>query len=161
MEEWKTIPGYAPYEASTLGRIRRGERVLNGFLDKNGYWRISVAIGKVKQIPVHTLILFAFVGPRPTPAHTVAHGDGIKTNNTPGNLRWATMPEQYQDRIRHGTHVSAERHPRRKLTLEQVEFIRANYRARDKEFGGCALAKKFNISRGSIDHIVHRDGWRP
>lgn len=42
----------------------------------------------------------------------------------------------------------------RKLTLEEVEFIRNNYKARDKEFGGVALAKRFGISTSMVSMIV-------
>jgi hypothetical protein len=47
-----------------------------------------------------------------------------------------------------------EKHQNRRITSEQVEFIRKNYRPFDKEFSGKALAEKFNTSPKYIREIV-------
>jgi hypothetical protein len=36
------------------------------------------------------LVLRAFVGPRPSPTHQAAHGNGRRHDNRLENLRWAT-----------------------------------------------------------------------
>ena len=43
---------------------------------------------------------------------------------------------------------------KRKLTLEQARYVRENYVPGDKEFGGRALARKFNVDRSVIEGIV-------
>lgn len=45
--------------------------------------------------------------------------------------------------------------PKRKLTNEQVKYIRNNYISGDKEFGGRALARKFNVDKNVIQLIIH------
>ena len=45
-------------------------------------------------------------------------------------------------------------HKKRKLTDEQVRYIRNNYVPRSKEFGKRALAKKFNIDYSTIGYIL-------
>lgn len=42
-----------------------------------------------------------------------------------------------------------------KLSDADVEFIRVNYKAGDKEFGQKALAQKFKVNRKTIESIVH------
>lgn len=66
-EEWALIPGLGPYEASTLGRIRRDGRVLRQYLDGRGnYLGFSPSIGgKQKRVATAQQVLAAFVGPKP------------------------------------------------------------------------------------------------
>ena len=42
----------------------------------------------------------------------------------------------------------------KKLTPEQVRYIRKNYRAYDKEFGARALGKKFGVNSNVIVNVV-------
>lgn len=42
-----------------------------------------------------------------------------------------------------------------RLTHDDVAFIRANYKPRDKYFGAVALSKKFGVVASSIVRIVH------
>jgi hypothetical protein len=43
---------------------------------------------------------------------------------------------------------------KRKLTEEQVKYIRENYIPKDKEFSGRALARKFNVDRSVIEGVL-------
>jgi hypothetical protein len=52
---------------------------------------------------VHRLVLLAFRGEPPTPHHECAHWNGDPSDNSIGNLRWATKVENHADRWRHGT----------------------------------------------------------
>ena len=47
------------------------------------------------------------------------------------------------------------KHPGAKLSKEDVLYIRKNYKPRDKKFGACALAKKFNVSKRTIEEVAH------
>ena len=53
--------------------------------------------GVPKMETVHKLVALAFHGPRPSPAHEVAHGDNDVSNNRPDNIRWATVLENKED----------------------------------------------------------------
>lgn len=111
----KEIPGYPGYSADSVGNIfsdRSGiVRLLVARLHKN-YLHVQVTVGDTqRKIPVHQLVLTAFGGPRPTPAHETRHLDGDRLNNTPLNLAWGTRAENVADAISHGTHVCLRRGP--------------------------------------------------
>jgi hypothetical protein len=117
-EEWRWIPGYVGYAASSLGRIMsmtpgNHGTVLRPYLDRDGYEMVSVNNGRrAADTPVHRLVAFAFIGPPPSQDHQIAHGDGSKRNNRPGNIRWATAQENYDDSIKHGSRAhNGRRHP--------------------------------------------------
>lgn len=101
-EAWLKIPNCEGYEASSEGRIRSTPRtvirsngrphkvqgkVLSQNPNHNGY--ICVQIGR-KSLLAHRLICEAFHG-TPEPGQTdVNHKDGVRDNNRPDNLEWAT-----------------------------------------------------------------------
>lgn len=48
----------------------------------------------------------------------------------------------------------------RKLTDEQIKYIKENYIPRDREFGARALSKKFGTHHSTIESIVHEKTYR-
>lgn len=99
MEFWKPIPG-SKYEASSLGRVRspRGN-ILKPYNHGLGYHLVGMKFDhepKVVTRTVHRLVALAFHGPRPE-GLDIAHGNCIKTDNRPSNLRYATRSENLQD----------------------------------------------------------------
>ena len=115
-ESWKTIDGIA---ISDHGRCKHRDG--RAFLPKpqtgNGY-----CFKGTRRI--HDLVLRAFVGPPPSPLHTVDHKDRDRSNNHLSNLRWATKKEQIANRGRRVRHVDTGRpvvgiH---KKTKQQVQF---------------------------------------
>jgi len=118
-EEWRPVVGYeGAYEVSDHGRVRslgrtmtdrigRPRRVPGGVLTPGraaGYQRVQLcADDRRGNAYVHTLVLEAFVGPRPVGMEGL-HGDGDPDNCTPGNLHWGTHQENTLDRVRHGRH---------------------------------------------------------
>lgn len=124
-EEWREIPGYEGfYEASNRGNIRslpreltaprggtyiRAGKVLKPWTLANGYLQVGLyREGKHKARTVHSLVLEAFAGPRPSGAE-VCHNDGNKVNNNVDNLRWGSKSENAIDRTLHGTNVDANK----------------------------------------------------
>lgn len=163
-EIWKMVPGFEPYEASSLGRVRRmrrrGERILAGRLDEDGYRRMKISIDGVPSDQFcHKLICLAFHGPKPSERHSVAHWDQDIANNKEENLRWATPEDQWEDRQRHGTHNRGAQHFAAKLTWEAVREIRATHVAGSLKFGQKALARKFGVSDFCISRVVKGKGW--
>lgn len=110
-EEWALIPGLGPYEASTLGRIRRDGRVLRQYLDGRGnYLGFSPSIGgKQKRVATAQQVLAAFVGPKPGPDYEVRHLNGNSLDNRSSNLAWGTRSENVKDTVSHGNHRSANK----------------------------------------------------
>jgi hypothetical protein len=98
-EHWCEIPGYAPYEASSHGRIRSwnngryGRRtrplIMKQSWSSNGYMCINIG---QKPRRVHRLLALAFI-PNPDNKYCVDHIDGDILNNSLNNLRWATKAE--------------------------------------------------------------------
>lgn len=87
-EIWKTIPGHEAYEVSSLGRVRKGEK-LCAIARQNCGYNVAWVDGKVRL--VHKLVAKAFLGD--ADGKQVDHIDGDKTNNSVDNLRYVTASE--------------------------------------------------------------------
>ena len=94
MEQWKPIPNYESYEASTLGRIRQGDRILAAYQERGvGHPRVYMQRnGKKAHYKVCQLIIDTFV-PNPYNYETFTIVDGDRTNLIPSNLEWGTTNE--------------------------------------------------------------------
>lgn len=162
-EEWRQI-GDWPYEASTLGRIRRkdagggyqaGHVLSQARSDQAaGYLRVTI------RRFVHSLVAQAFLGPPPEgpEEYVVNHRDGDKSNNRPDNLEWATRSENQLHALDTGlSRGRGETHPRAKLTDEQVREIRRRYTGGWGE--QTQLAKEYGVSQMLISQIVRGDIW--
>ena len=114
-ERWVPIPGYeGKYSASDQGRIRSEERLVNNRWGghrqvkskimvgsfANGYRIVGLMTdGKQKAISVHSLVLLAFVCPRPE-GLVIRHLNDNKIDNRLVNLQYGTQLENWQDRRR-------------------------------------------------------------
>lgn len=124
MEEWKPVPGYEGlYEVSDLGRVRSVPRVqvtntctrrLKGRVLKPrklaGHHKVmlSDASFKRKDLLVHRLVLFTFVG-EPPEGYEACHRNDIGTDNRLINLYWGTRSENVYDQINNGLHHNASK----------------------------------------------------
>lgn len=185
MELYLPIPRFPNYEASDLGNVRNK---LTGFVLKPNlagrYSAVTLRVGgKSVTRSVHRLVLLAHVGPPPSPTHQGAHGDGDRSNNTLGNLRWATGAENNADKHKHGTMARGERHgskthpervargercgahthPERRprgerngkttITEADVRAIRTDPRSLRK------LAAHYGLTYGTVGKIRRRETW--
>ena len=108
LEIWKPIPGFPGYEASTYGRIKSTERIVEvhhkvGYytytiperimkphLMNSGYLGITLCLkGKHINTIVHRLIASTFID-NPYYFPEVNHKNEIKTDNRVDNLEWCT-----------------------------------------------------------------------
>lgn len=149
-EEWRDVPGWeGVYEVSSLGRIRRGGRILTPNI-KNGYPFV-----KLKNLPrkeggyIHRLVCRAWHGEAASGLE-VCHGDGDKTNNTPGNLRWATRRENMHDKIRHGAAAQRGRLASAKLAESDLPVIRQRVVAGERQID---IATDYGVSQSVISRI--------
>ena len=166
-EIWKDIEGFeGKYQVSNKGRIKslcfRTPRILRLCKDKTNYLRVALQ-GKnfIRNAAVHRLVAESFI-PNPENKPIVNHIDGNKQNNCVENLEWATYQENSDHawktgllKPRKGIH-----NPVSRFTAEEVKFIRENYKPHDKNFGSNALAKKFNVTRATIEHIAHGKSYQ-
>ena len=169
IEEWRTVPGFSGYEASSLGRVRSIERWITRSDGHRGLWPgrvlrptkqgpyLKVALGKRTTIAVHIVVCLTFHGPRPSPKHAVAHWDGDCHNNRAENLRWATVSENKSDMIRHGTTPTGSKNPLAKLSEADVRAIR---KQRAEGVMIKDIATRFDIHWVNVSRIVHRKIWK-
>lgn len=172
MEHWKEIPGWEGYyAASTLGRIKRIagsprcpiDRILKPMPYGNwgGYYMVAPVRTGHKQRPmmVHRLVLMAFAGLPPSPAHEGNHINGDKLDNRPENLEWVTRAENIKhayDTNLHGRYVGSNASAA-KLTEVDVADILKRIAAREYRRD---LAREYGISTKSIDDMVSGHNWR-
>ena len=165
-ERWLPIEGYEDlYEVSDFGRVRRvatkgrARRRSPIFIKPQmyqGYTRFLLAIGKHKRrFFGHYLVARAFIGPRPQGLQ-VAHLDGVRDHNRLPNLIYATPIENSSHRVEHGTQLLGEKHPKAKVTADDVREMRRLHASGVRRD---ALMQRYGLSRGGLDHILARRHW--
>jgi hypothetical protein len=98
MEEWKQIPGFEGYEASTFGNIRNRstQKVLKPHHVQDAYSQVRLSLGSranFKLCRVHRLVALAWI-PNDENKATVNHINRNKHDNALKNLEWASHREQ-------------------------------------------------------------------
>ena len=163
---WRTVPGYPAYEVSVDGlvrrcqgfRCRRAHRVLVPFVRPNGYAQILLYQGgKRRRFGVHQLVALAFLGPKPSPQHEVAHLDGQRLNNHVSNLAWLLPIENDAHKDLHGTRLRGSQIGNAKLTEAQVVLIRQALAVGIRQ---CALAQTYGVSDSTVSLIARAKTWR-
>lgn len=164
VEEWK--PYVHNYDVSNMGRVRN--RATNHILKQsrleNGYHICVVSCGSRNHkvaIRVHTAVAELFVD-NPQNLSEVNHLDGDKDNNVASNLEWCTHSANICHAIDNGLiHIChGESVGTSVLSQDDIEYIRTHYIPRDKQFGGRALARRFNVHHSSIQKVLHKKTWR-
>lgn len=113
-EEWRRIPGFLGYKASSYGRVMSYKRtvphVLKARVGTTGYLSVQVSdsTGASKRIEVHRLVAAAFYGPCPT-GMECRHLNGDPLDNRSENLRWGSRAQNTLDSVRHGTNNMARK----------------------------------------------------
>lgn len=155
------IPDYPNYEIGDDGNIRKEIfpgvwRALQVVKNRDGYMVVTlVQSGEQTQFRVNRLVLLAFVGPPPE-GQVACHANGIRFDNRLDNLRWDTDAGNEADKIRHGTTISGERNHLHKLTVTQVQAIKALI-LRDVPLSD--IAKTYGVSRTAIYFIKIGHTW--
>ena len=162
---WKDVVGYEGYfSISSCGKVysKRTKKELSLGMSKTGYKTLSTRIGGRKGVckcfKIHRLVADAFV-PKTTEERVfVNHIDGDKLNNDYRNLEWCTISENNSHARMMG--LSSSKHlldlnrSNRKLSDEDVIFIRNNYKPYCKENGYRALSRKYSVSKNTIEMII-------
>jgi hypothetical protein len=153
-EEWRQIPSFPTYEASSEGRVRSKFRTLKQVLNDNGYWQVTLYRGGRHTVGVHWAVCEAFHGLKPAWAHHAAHRNGISTMNKPGNVRWTTALENAAEAKAHGVIRKGENHPNAVFTNQQAKLIRAQYKAKPEPATVMRLAEAFIVTPQTIRNII-------
>lgn len=93
-------------------------------------------------------------GRAPSKKHQAAHECGNTICVNPKHLFWKTAGQNQLDRRKHGTTMKGQRH---KLTLKQVEKIRA-YAGKELP---TRTASRFSVTESNIRQIWTGKIWRP
>ena len=120
----------------------------------------------------HRYLMEQYLGRTLTSDEVVHHINGNKRDNDISNLKVMTRAEHarmHQSGYKPSPETlkklslakKGNRCSPRKLTPEQIRFVREKYTPRDPDFGLRALAKKFNTTHSNIhkiiNHITHQD----
>lgn len=164
-EEWRAVPGWPEYEVSSIGHVRRVAvyhttrvgRMLNLHTGSTGYLRAALSrSSKTKYELVHRLVAMAFL-PAPSEGQTeVAHRNGVRTDNSVGNLRWDSAKGNASDRWEHGTYRTGEEHFAAKVTWEIAQKVRE---FRQSGMTLRQLAEHFGLSKTTVAGIVRNERW--
>lgn len=169
IEEWRSVHGYEGlYEVSSNGRVRSLPRSrltavgmqrwpgkeLRAFVDDTGYLYVNLSNGsKAKKRAVHSLVLEAFIGPRPD-GMQACHRDGNRVNPALENLRWDSVKANAMDRVTHGTQVRGSRSGVARLSDESVREILS------RSESSKVLAKEYGVASSTIRAIRIGQNWR-
>ena len=111
-ELWRPVLGYeGEYEVSSTGQVRsfkrKDPRILRPATNLHGYQFVVLCNSNGKKMrTTHSLVLEAFVGPRPD-GHECLHQNDVKSDNRLENLRWGSRSENSHDAIRNGRHAQS------------------------------------------------------
>lgn len=172
-ELWKPIPGYEGiYEVSDHGNVRSLDRAVTNRLGhvqhrkgvtlkpgpgKHGRLFVVLVRGDDTRwnVPVHRLVLLAFVG-EPPAGTEACHNNGDHLDNRLCNLRWDTKSANTLDAVKHGTHPKTRRthcpqgHPLEGANLRPIQIKRGR-----RECLACSRARAHAYNKGlEFDPVV-------
>ena len=163
-EEWRPIPGFDGFSASSLGRIRdarfKKEECRPLYPDRAGYRRVNLnQPGATKQgQQVHRLVAMAFLG-EPGPGQIqVNHINSDPSDNRAENLEWATRSENMRHAYRFGKACNkGERNSNSKLTDGQVLSV---FTRRSMGESAESIAADLGVTKTTVGDILIGKTWR-
>lgn len=169
-ERWLPISGFPGYEVSSLGRVRtwrdfRGNpfgrktpHILKLRRNKKRGNYLSIDLirdRKYHRKLVHSLVLVAFVGPKPE-GMECRHLDGDSGNAKLSNLAWGTPTQNHADKRCHGTSNAGARNPMAKLTAQDVKSIRELSKS---GLSQRLIGNRFGISQAAVSNVISGIRW--
>ncbi len=149
----KEIPSHPGYFVTKDGRVySKKSKIFLKHWYQVGYPTVNFPPRKIRTI--HSLVMEAYVGPRPK-GYQIAHLDGSTTNNNLNNLKYATAKENNAHKTLHGTMSIGEKHGMSKLDEKTVKFIKENCKTNQRFW-----AKEIGISQPTISAIIVGRLWR-
>ena len=168
-EEWRPVPGFPRYEASSLGRVRsvpyvdgmgrpRKQRMMTPQVNY-GHWTIALvrSVGaKQERLTLGRVVLEAF-GFTPGPGEIVLHGARGRDCNELSNLSFGSYTQNNgADRRRDGTRLANCDHPRTHLSEADVRQIRSMRGKMTQE----EIGQLFSIDQTTVSNIQLRKSFQ-
>jgi hypothetical protein len=147
------VEGFPGYIVSSDGDVYGPRKKLRGQKDGGGYTRVGLYRNGVRTPrSIHSLVVEAFHGPRPSPNYDPDHVNHIRDDNRASNLRWLPAVENR----RFGGGGKGEDNANSRLTDEDVREIR-----RRRELGEqcTALGAEFGITKTMVSFIARGKSW--
>lgn len=148
----KRVPDFEDrYSVDKCGKVfsHIRKKWLKPIITKDGYHYYSFFDGlKYKKFSAHRLVLITYVR-KPNVNEVGMHIDSNPGNNRLQNLKWGTQKENQKQRIDDGTDVRGAKHPKAKLSNQDVR----NIKIRIKNEKGKDLAEEYNVSPSLISLI--------
>jgi len=163
VECWRSILGFPRYKVSNYGRVKTLNRQNRGYeaiitpnmtASSSGYVMVQLFHNnKPKTFQVHRLVAQAFLF-NPYNKPEVNHKNGVKTDNTIGNLEWCTRSEN----LKHAADVldlnTGVKHFRSKFTEKDVIDI-YNAKGSYKYIGNL-----YGVSSGTVNSIKNKKSYK-
>ena len=169
MEIWKELQDYPKYLVSNMGNVKsiRGnilrpfDRLKSKYPDSGGYQTVHLVGPKVmtryQNRTVHSLVMEAFVGPRPE-GFVINHINGIKWDNRLENLEYCTISHnKKEDFIRGRQSLAGEKNTQAKLTEKDVLKIVRLYKTGKYTYRSLALL--FGVHWCGVSNIFNGHCW--
>ncbi len=152
-----------PYYGTPLERFERkydeGKNcwIWTACLNDDGYGLFRY---KGRMHNAHRISYILYRGPIPK-GKMVCHTCDIPRCVNPEHLFLGDQTANMRDMVAKKRYADnrGEKNPACKLTIEQVKFIKSNYIARHRCWGGSALARKFGVSKSLVGAIVTGKCW--
>lgn len=153
MEEWRAVSGFSDYEISSLGNIRRDNKLLKPCYDKKRQYGHVVLCkdGIPYTRDVHRLVCEAFIE-NPEQKPSVDHINRNRKDNRLENLKWATLSEQQLNRKKSDLHnISKHRKSfnvminRNKITVFRKNFKTLEEAIFQRDAFLSALDQSYNV----------------
>lgn len=163
LECWRLIGGFPNYRVSNYGRVKVLNRQRRGYsailslsttASKSGYVMVQLySNNKPKTFQVHRLVAQAFIfnlDKKPC----VNHKNGVKTDNTIGNLEWVTHSENIKHAAETFGHFSGVKSGRSKFTEEDVINIYKSPKTHRE------IASEYKVSHSVIGFIKRKESYK-
>ena len=173
MEIWKPLvyPNL-PYEKnrfliSSYGRLmnKNSGLIYRPELLRTGYYSVRIGLSHSERMHIilHKAVAYTFIE-NPNHLKFVNHKDGNKQNNNVSNLEWCTASDNtqhaYANKLIDVSKISGENNSSSKLSEQDVIIIRATYQKGSSTSGERALARKYHVSRPTINNIINNRSWK-
>jgi hypothetical protein len=139
------------------GDIFRNEKQLKPQMKKrkgkDRYFYLKLSQNNVKKSQyIHRMVAETYI-PNPNNLPEIDHKDGDRFNNHISNLEWVEMRENRKRAFDAGLIL-------RKLTPENVKWIKENFIKGSRQFGTRAMARKFDVHNSLICDIMNNIIWK-